>query len=683
MLKYKMASIINTVKNGSGHFQGVWEDVQWYNTVKINVVSPVSGELKLNWANPTRGELPNADQDQITTVDICYNPSFDLNDDPVPLTFEYDTINRWFRLDFCAASTTPSDYADNSLNIEVLYKSYSTGLKIVDGSENQVVSVNNNSMYSVLVDNQGTILKSTGTANESGEALYTNLRNYDSSALRTVSGNNVQPSLSVAVRDASFNADNLSTLVMKGNSEVNALYVHPADLSGHSQATTISVSGADVEGQAHFLTLATDSTRHASVNGDTSGNSLYVCSVDKSSTANTSSNPLYVSQRSDLTEIFSFDISSPVTNIWRTHSNLKGGEQRGKVLYNLYAYNDGPTLIWLKVYDLSITDGLSDPSPVDYDLAPYQMKNIPIAPGNTFQTNYPRGAQFNNGIAFRATLEPDVNSTYGAPDETVFVAGTYNPVAIDSTMEATTISGWGEEENRLYSHQQSATIDPLTLTVTRDPVTIDGVWTFRWTQPNQYLGDNSYGLAGTKDVTRTDDFNITDQTDDNAGTTDTSFTFQDLTNASQYTTITVTNEGSASNFTGSWTEGDYYYSMVKNNFELFTTSMDSDHYQVDPSGYLRFRVDTTDGTDGFVTTTDTGGDFSYCAISGDFGNTVYLTVSASEMVTNTLTISTAVGLNTFVYTIDMSLLGGTTQPFDGSLYSVIMSDASVTGFGGL
>jgi len=566
-----MASIINTVKNGSGHFQGVWEDVQWYTTVKVNIDSSVAGELKMHWANPPRGRLPTDTKDLISTTDISYVPQRDDNNDPIPITFERDTRARWFRLDFCASNIA----VDNSLNIEVLYKHAPTSLKLVDLSENNVVSVANGNLYTVLVDSQGNVLRSTGTT--TGEALYTTLCDASGDTLATATGNSTQDSLAVALRDASGN--DIDTLFIAGKTDTtNAVYVRVTDACGHGQATGRDVSGATVAGMSYYLTSlmsSTQRTSHPQWDNVKLPNALCVHATTQDGQSITSNNPLDVTQVNDITEVYAFDISSAITEDWRTHSSLKGGSNRGRVIHDLFTYNDGPTVVWLRVYDLSVNDG-STPSPTDYDLSPYVMHTIPLIPGQHYQTHFPLGIQFNNGIAFRATVEPTVDSTIGPGPDTVFVAGTYTTVGITIAMANTGLTGWGAEENRLYSHNQSDTISPLALTVTRDPVTIDGVWTFRWTQPSQYIGDNDYDVC-----VQTSSDTLTTLLGINAGNdikldlfSDTSVTYPNndtsLTNARNYTAIEVTNQGSIGNFNGTWVPatGSYdtsgmYYSLVK------------------------------------------------------------------------------------------------------------------------
>lgn len=677
-----MASTINTIKNGSGinSFQGRWEDIQWYTTVKINVNSPVSGEVKLHWANPPKGRLPTDSRDLIATTDISCVVELDINGDPIPLTFERDTIARWFRLDFCAASTI-----DNSLNIEVLYKKAPTSVKLVDSS-NQVVSVENGNLYSVLVDNQGNVLRSTDTA--AGEALFTNFRDASGDAMLTVSGQGLPHSLAVALRDNCSNEEvvsNFDTLGIKGKSTVNAMYMHMSDACGHSQASGYTVSGADVAGVPLFLTLNdVDSTNYVThpvvVNNDPNetGNFLYVFAGDKDGSVHNTSNPLKITQTSDIAEVLSFDISSAVNERWRTHSALKGGSQRARSLYNVYAYNDGPTLVWLRIYDLSVADGATDPSPATYDLNPYIMQTIPLGPGQTYDTTYPRGIQFNNGVAFRATVEPYINSTQGPGDDVVFVAGTYTTAIISDDMSASVITGWGSEENHIYHHHQSHPINPLALTVTRDEVTKDGVWTFRWTQPSQYVGENNYTLAvDSSDGALVADlvFGITG-TEQAVSTTDMSVSTTDLTNTIEYTGIQVTNTGAIGNMTGTWDAGDIYYSLVKDNFALFGNIAETNK-QIDNSGYLRLAVELPE-TIGYLVS-GASQDLSFCAISGELGDHIYMTIASNwdpTEISNDADSSISFTANFGVFprklNISVSLTEQTSEPFEGYRYACIL-----------
>ena len=147
---------------------------------------------------------PN-DNDIIAHEELLYQRS-------EPRTYQWDHRGRWFRFVYNdIPSTTLPNYTDMCLNIETLYKSNATELKIANDSQN-ITSVNHgdsDSAYQiVLSDISGVKLRTTdGTGiapdHSKQEALYVHPRDAsgDSKLAFTVSGDQGAKSLFVGLRD--------------------------------------------------------------------------------------------------------------------------------------------------------------------------------------------------------------------------------------------------------------------------------------------------------------------------------------------------------------------------------------------------------------------------------------------------------------------------------------------------
>lgn len=442
-----MASILNSIKNTADDFSGVWEDVQWYPTVKIAMVSPISGELNLQWTNTKNGRVPRPDDEPLCSVDVCYN------DPSGELVFEKDSRARWFRLNYTNSNYDDSEsdnpFDDLSLSIMTSYKDAPTTLKIVDNDENNVVTVSAGSVYTMLVDNSGVALKSTSTqlSDDARHALFINPRQQDlSNTALGINEEGSKNSLKIAIRDSSNGptdtCGNFSTFRTEGfgaSDASNALYVRPSDASGFDQAGTITVTDACLSGVALFMTTVAGSTVDNSVgvtevDGEDvnyyDSNALFVCHVDSSMNVYDKDHPTPCDMVGDTTNVKSFDISEGMTEYFTSHGALEKGPLSIK---NLFVYNDGPTLVRLKLYDLIGSTATTEDgdngvggkrAEVDYDgidLNDYIAKTIYLPPGETKEFEYPNGIKFSNGVAFRAVIDEPV----GAPRNTVFVAGTY------------------------------------------------------------------------------------------------------------------------------------------------------------------------------------------------------------------------------------------------------------------
>ena len=312
-----MASILNSVKNHFKDFSGVWEDIQWYPTVKVALVSPVSGEIKLQWTNSERGRIPRPEDKALYQIDVSYDAS-------ACLSFEKDAKARWFKLDFSASdpdnNLNESQYSDVSLSIMTSYKDAPTALKIVDNDENNVVTVSGGSLYTILVDSSGTVLNSTNNRLHDGEALFVNPIKQDlSNSPLGTNEENSKVSLKIALRDSSGGPDgslaNFSTFHNEGLADIsNALYVRPSDSSGFDQAGTGLVSDACVNGVALYLTpLAGSTADDVTKDGVPANNSIYVYNLDGSMTGHDEKNPTPISEKNDITFVKPFDISQGIT----------------------------------------------------------------------------------------------------------------------------------------------------------------------------------------------------------------------------------------------------------------------------------------------------------------------------------------------------------------------------------
>ena len=433
-----MASSSNSTPNinyGS-NLTGNWEDVKDYTSAIITLKnvhlpgtsSDASGTVE--WAHAPGRQYPGEG-------DIIAKEQFNYSDIGAK-TFQFDHRARWFRVKYTADP-------DVSYALQTLYKKAPTELKIVDDSAN-VVSVNSgvngNSLYTVLTDVCGTLLRTTAEGHTTGNALYTHLADASGISLATTVANvDGFKSLFVGLRDGSNNA-----LTTTGpNSFNNALYVRPGDSAGVAQASTINVQGASTAGVALFAALSDNcgfqiTTTKTDTQVASNRNALFVHLTDSSGRSITQTNPLPVISTVETVGAKTFDISNGLQAnfvVPLDMSTVPTGYQLN--LYNLFVYNDSQTTVFLKVHDVSLaglqTVGLSTSvgtydASLDASLAllsgGQSLKyNLTVQPGKCRDLAIPGGATFNTGIAFRATARYAQGSTISADPDAVFISGTY------------------------------------------------------------------------------------------------------------------------------------------------------------------------------------------------------------------------------------------------------------------
>ena len=338
------------INNGNLTLNGNWEDVKDYTTAMITLnnirVPTLTPSGSVEWAH-TKGRTFPVSGDIVATETFNFTTSG-------AKTFQFDHRARWFRVKY---------ETDISYDLQTVYKKAPTQLKIVDNSAN-VVSVNkgsqgNNSLFTVLTDTTGNLLRTTSTTQTTGSALYTHLSDVSGTSLSTTaSGAPGHSSLFVGLRDGSNNPLNTTKRV---NSTLtnNALFVRPGDSNGVAQASTISVSGSDTSGVALFAALSdvcgiqitTTRNNHATIN------SLYVHLTDHTGDSITAANPLPVISTEDVLGSKSFNIANGINKDFVVPSDLSGTSNGLRInLYNLFVYNDSMTTIFLKVHDTSVAD---------------------------------------------------------------------------------------------------------------------------------------------------------------------------------------------------------------------------------------------------------------------------------------------------------------------------------------
>ena len=404
-----MASLVNSVKDSDVSFNGRWEDVQQYTSAKILILSPLPGQATLKWANGRRGRIPTND-DILVTQDVCYT---NLSQ---PLLIERDHQARWFKLDY---ATEEGTYVDPSLNIDTLFKTAPSRIKLVDDNPDAIVPITASGVHVLLTDMSGDAVQSTAAGTE-GTALFTTFTDSSGAPLATVSGENLGRSLAVALRDN--NNVNLSTLENRLLSDVNALSTQFTDACGHSQGGGREVLNADTSGISLFLSTEVDTTvtyaQKTMVSGKRpASNALYVHFVDACGLGFTRSNPLHVREISSSESLSYFDISYAITS---TRASL--GKEGVTLLKTLYCYNDGPNTTWLRVYDSSLRNGVQTTDP---DQASLVKLNIPILAGQYNDLVFPKGCEFATGVVFQASVDQQYTSVINPGDHQIFVAGTY------------------------------------------------------------------------------------------------------------------------------------------------------------------------------------------------------------------------------------------------------------------
>lgn len=400
-----MASLVNIIKNGNADFSGNWEDVQSYTDVKLTINSPLEGNARLLWSNGYRGE--DIEEHIIATEDICYNVTGQA------LTVMRDHRARWFKLDY-TTSGEETDFVDGCLNVECLYLTTPTGIKITD-SEPGVVDVAEYGSFNVVLSGADGCLVSTTdnmTQGEQGNALYIHPVDSSNISLLTVSSEDISGrSLGVALRDGdAFNLTSLNHL----NESVNALVTHTSDVCGHSQAGTEPVRDAIVPGRAMYLAMEVDSTFTSGIQDeeDVKANSLYVHFRDGSGREINRENPVWVTSVRNESLVYPYNFGPGINADRVTLPAL----QNPVVLRSVYAYNNGAVTVWLNAYD---NDDINDNDEPAF--------SVPVPPG-TRDLDIAKGMQFNTGLVMNSYTAPyDPNETlYGPGDNVLFVFGTFN-----------------------------------------------------------------------------------------------------------------------------------------------------------------------------------------------------------------------------------------------------------------
>jgi hypothetical protein len=427
------ASVLNSIKDTSTSFTGYWEDVKDYNSVVLTLQSPMDGSGTLQWANTARHRFPS-DSDIIAEESFLYTSA-------TVKTLQWGHRGRWFKLNYTDAGTGAATYADYSLNIETLYKGMASEQKFGDDAQNtvQIHTGDGTQAYQIVyTDNVGTPLGNTGLGQ--GEALYVHLRDtsntYSYSYTSTSTTGQDPESLYVALRDN--NGDNFD-LTASGNT----LYVHPSNASGYSQAGTVTVSGGYTGDGALCIALADNCGENISTTLDTSGNvgnALYVHLALKDGTAVNRDNPIPCQEVLKIGQLSRFDISAGIrATAFSSTSDLQTGLIN---LHSFFTYNDGPTTVWTKLYDMS--QDMVDSLGID-DFTQYKdriLLNVATPAGQCRDFKFPRGMLFAEGLHFRSSTAHDYDASADPGEDVVFINGCYykNRSADQNFLEDITIT---------------------------------------------------------------------------------------------------------------------------------------------------------------------------------------------------------------------------------------------------
>ena len=412
MKLHYMASVLNTVLNGSGNMNdilprlwGPWEDVDTYESVVITISSDVAGTLELQWGNTDRTAL-DATQTDVIAVETVQVAAADLATPASTIT--RDHRGRWFRVKFTLGG------AGTDINMSVNYKKSTTNMKIV--SDTALVTVGaGGSFRTMMTDRTGLKINDTDDANE-GRATFLNLRDFNGESMALTNAGVVN-SLVTAMTDASGLA-----ITTVGDAIDKSIITSMTNSEGVAQATTGTITGTATAGVANFMSLAdssglTVSSFRTSDRQTFVGNSSYVALCSSGGNAHSSGNPLWVDISADpITGIRAFDFSTGVTSSLQTLSPFANTNAS---LYNLFIYNDGPTTVWLKLYDLNIALATAP------DISPYIVQNIACGSKTIRDITFPHGLTFKNGLYVRSTLESGHQSTMGPQQNQVFVNGLY------------------------------------------------------------------------------------------------------------------------------------------------------------------------------------------------------------------------------------------------------------------
>lgn len=431
-----MASILNSAKDIDESFIGSWENVQDYTSSILTFSSPVDGSGVVEWAHTDARHMP-------TDQDIVASERFTYTADNGAVTKQWDHRARWFRVRYDNTGDQ-ADFNDMSFNLQTLYKKAPTELKIVDNSAN-IVSVNSgengNSLYTVLTDSEGGLIRTTNEDQTEGHALYTHLADASGKSLATTDTNFAHESLFVALRDASnYGFDSTGP-----DAANNALYVRPGDASGNAQASTFKVKGAHVDGVALYGALADNCGYQITTTETSTGlegnNALYVHLTDSAGKSIYDGNALPVINIAETVGANAFDVSHGIEeNFLFPNIDMSSIPSNKKVnLYNIFCYNESPVTVWLKIYDVSVGD-LQQNNLFGQELygmnittsltqltggSGAQKYNLPVQAGRARDITLPGGATFFNGVAVRATTQYRADSTQGPGEDRVFLNGTF------------------------------------------------------------------------------------------------------------------------------------------------------------------------------------------------------------------------------------------------------------------
>lgn len=408
------ASLLNSIKNTTTSFTGYWEDVKDYNAVFLTLQSPMDGCGTLQWANTTRRQFPS-DSDIIAEESFLYTSA-------TTETLQWGHRGRWFKLIYTDSGTGAATYADYSLNIETLYKGMATEQKFGDDAQNtvQLHSGDGTQAYQIVyTDNAGIPLGTTGQSQDQGEGLFVHLRDVDNTYSYSYTSAGQGPeSLSVALRDN--NGDNLS-VTASGN-----ICVHPSNMSGYSQAGTATVSGAFTGNGALFIAMADNCGGKISTTSDTSsntGNALYVHLTLKDGSAVNRDNPIPCQEVLKIGQLSRFDMSAGIrSTAFSSTTDLQTGLIN---LHSFFTYNDGPTTVWTKLYDMS--QDMVDSLGVE-DFAQYKdriLLNVATPAGQCRDFKFPRGMLFAEGLHFRSSTEHGYDASADPGEDVVFINGCY------------------------------------------------------------------------------------------------------------------------------------------------------------------------------------------------------------------------------------------------------------------
>lgn len=420
-----MASLLNSIHNGAHDFSGKWDDIKDYVATRLTLRAPVDANLTLQWASTPRNIFPN-EQDIIFTEHLHYAASGGA------MTVEYPQHGRWFRLLYENLVTpVPQLFADLSINLQTLYKGAATWQRIIDDRDrldnDRVVSEREHALGTILTDLCGHFLTTTGTLPvnnedddnelENGIALYVTGSDGSASSYGTTRGSGHKlSSMNVAWRDSNNQVIDVTSKQYR---------VAMSNTVGVAQASTGLVADANTSGVALYLALS-DSSATVVSSTEThyhihKANAKYVTLADSSGNAFTHHNPMAMEQGVEFKGIKAFTLERGIDTSFVTYSDLSFGKIN---LFNFCAYNDGPTVAWVKLYDASsFIQSVPDSSVVLHNgLLRY---NLAVPPGQVRDITLPHGTLFHHGLHFRAATQHWYDSVLSPGIDTIFVGGSY------------------------------------------------------------------------------------------------------------------------------------------------------------------------------------------------------------------------------------------------------------------